>query len=375
MKGRDVAIMTYWGYNDNYGQILQAYALSTYLKNQGHNVKLIKYDHMHDMTTRLSTSRRIKSYIDRPHQFLKGLISRIQHIFSKPNFSKCPCEKSFIEFKENNLSWTELYPTFNDLKSNPPVADCYICGSDMIWAESAFKPDPFYLGFGNPDKKVAYAPSFGRKFISKTFQKEISPLLKQFDNVSVREPSGVEICKKAGCPDAVHVPDPTLLLNEEDYQKIEEKIETPDNYIFAYILGEDSKFYLPKILEISKSSNIPLVYRNAQGGNDLYPQTFMSPGQWLYLIKNAKHIYTNSFHGVIFSIIYKKPFTFLPLKGKSASSNERIDSILSLLELSDQIYNGEMSFESKGEIYTPEKLKKLEGFISTGQNFLKENLS
>lgn len=373
-KKKSVAIMTYWEYNDNYGQILQAYALSYFIKKLGLHARLIKYHHLSDTTTKLSMARRLKSFIYRPGQFLKGLTYRVKHLFKNRNSVSCPCADSFITFKSHHLDWTDDYQTYLELKANPPADDYYICGSDMIWAESAYMPNPFFLNFGSHAKKIAYAPSFGRKSISKIFKNEIKPLLSYFTAVSVREASGIEICKSAGRNDAVHVPDPTLLLSREDYLKIEEPIDTPKDYIFAYLLGESSKLYMPMIIKTADDNNLKIIFRNAQGGDNLHPQTLASPGQWLSLIKNARHVFTNSFHGVIFSIIYRKPFTFLPLTGKGASSNERVVSILSALNLNSRIYNNKVELPESSDLFDSEFESRLETFVNRGKNFLKQNL-
>lgn len=369
-----IAVMTYWGYNDNYGQLMQAYALSTYLRSMGHEPRLIKYDHMHDVSLKRSLISRIYSMAHKPTQLYKGLLNRVSHIFAKPTYSNCPCATSFDAFKQTNLNWTQDYPTYQSLVDNPPQDDVYICGSDMIWAESAFDPDPFFLNFGHPQKRIAYAPSFGRNSITSPYAKYIKALLRPFDAISVREDSGVQICNSLGRSDAICVPDPTLLLSKEDYERIEEPYDIPSPYVFAYVLGEECQKIMPQIIKEANGKNLRVVYRSAQGGkDDGLEQTYPTPSQWLSLIKKADYIVTNSFHGVIFSIIYRKNFVYIPSKGKMSSTNERIYSILNMLNIPGRIYSdGKFFIDSVTYDQGFENL--LSQSISKGKSFLHENL-
>lgn len=116
----------------------------------------------------------------------------------------------------------KVYFTLNELRKEPPGADCYIVGSDQVWSRSLTGGDGrvFYLDFGSKNiKRLSYAASFGNAQFD---EKRLGLLKKRISNycaVSVREKTGKEICKKAGV-DAVHVLDPTMLLNVEDYVKI-----------------------------------------------------------------------------------------------------------------------------------------------------------
>lgn len=372
---KTIAIMTYWGYNDNYGQVLQAYALSTYLRNLEYKATLIQYDHMRDRTTKRGLINRIWSMSYHPMQLLKGVVERLTHLFKKNTYGNCPCEASFRLFKNTNFEWTNYYSTYQELIDNPPKADYYICGSDMIWAESAFRPDPFFLSFGTPIKRIAYAPSFGRKQITKPYASYIKPLLNKFDGISVREDSGVNICEKIIDKEVVCVPDPTLLLTKYDYEKIEEDVSIDSEYVFVYFLGDNAKSFMPKILKEASERGLKVLYRNAQGGSeDDFEKIFPTPGQWLSLIKKAKYVVTNSFHGIIFSIIYRKQFVFIPTVGKGASSNERIYSILKKLDFVFPNFSGSDIILKSRYKYDEQFESKLKDFINVGKEFLKREL-
>lgn len=366
--------MTYWGNNDNYGQLFQLYALSSYLKSIGHQVEIIKYDHMNDTTTKRNLLDRIYTMAYSPKQLIKGITDRFLNIVSsKKLYTDSPSSGSFISFKEKYLNWTQYYPTFSCLEKNPPQADIYICGSDMIWAETAFHPNPFFLDFGKA-KLIAYAPSFGRKKITSPYANYIKSLINKFEAVSVREDSGVKICNSLGRLDAVCVPDPTLLLDKQDYSSLEEPYSVKYPYVFIYIIGADGQSYVPDVVSQAKLKKLDVLYRSAQGGiDDCFDKIYPSPGEWLSLIKDSSYVVTNSFHGVIFSIIYRKKFIYIPSKGKTSSSNERIYSILSKLNISDRIYSGRVFFDDN-MLYDNDFEQRLSKFIDKGKNFLNENL-
>lgn len=124
------------------------------------------------------------------------------------------------------------YDNINELKINPPKADIYITGSDQVWAGWL---EPNYLTFAPPKKKkIAYAVSFGRQQLTAEHQSHIQNWVKQFDAISIRESSGIEICRKMGM-DAVHLLDPTLLLDDVDYLPVNAARAEKRKYIFAIL--------------------------------------------------------------------------------------------------------------------------------------------
>ena len=156
-------------------------------------------------------------------------------------------QEPFETFKKRYiLSTHEVFKSYAQLCDSDEIyADAYICGSDQVWNENFVMHDdngrPWFLDFGSADtKRIAYAPSFGASALSQSYIKYITPMLKQFDAISVREVTGVELCRKAGRYDAVHVLDPTLLLDKKSYQEafVNEELRTSIEgaYAFLYFL-------------------------------------------------------------------------------------------------------------------------------------------
>ena len=303
---------SYIKFNLNYGSALQCYALQQYLKNRGHDASHIR-DYRANPAFLLPKLKNIK-YFKQFWEKVGGLI-KLQ------------------KFIRKNLSLSERgYLSYSSMVKHCPKADCHIAGSDQIWKNANnFR----YLTYVPDDKlKLSYAASFGRRVISDEMKAEIKPYLERLDGISVREKSGVEIINSIGF-DAVHVLDPALLLDYEQYPYAE---NGKDNYYFCYFLNLRDRNSVPfeTIKSIASNNNkelvltAPLNYYLFRDENVQFP----SVEDWLGYYKNADCIFTNTFHGLLFCIVFKKQFVhFL----QDNNENERFYSILSLLGLEDRL--------------------------------------
>lgn len=207
--------------------------------------------------------------------------------------------------------------------------DFFITGSDQIW-RCAYTRGPctvpyFFLNFVSPQQRassISYAASFGTKHWegSPGETQQCRALLRQFKAVSVRESEGVALCESLFGVGAVQMPDPTLLALPEDYQLVINEashFKLPP-YFAAYVLDmSEEKAVLLKSLEaawgVPCRSLMPVGDSIAcVAGKGRYPTV----GAWLYGIQNAKCVITDSFHGCIFSLVYRKPFVCLGNEGR-----------------------------------------------------------
>lgn len=336
MKNKDtkVGIITYWWSKENYGQILQMYALQKYLNNLGYNAFLIKYDPRKDTTLikkKSSFYYLLKLFNPKAiHHFIRQKITTIKREKERINYPRF-----FDEFLKKNIAETDrIYSSINELRKDPPKADIYVTGSDVVW--SLFRP-AYYLDFGSPNtKRIAYAPSFGRDAVSENECRQIEPLLKRFNLITVRESQGVEICAKAGRKDAKLVLDPTLLLQREHYLKIVKTVTKTESFCFLYLLGSETKFSMKQIFKASSTRNLKIVYSTCEKF-DRFTKVYPTINEWLGYYSKAEIIITNSYHGCIFAIIFNKDFIFLPLKGIHSKLNVRVNSLLSELNLMNRI--------------------------------------
>lgn len=339
-----IGILTYWWGSDNYGQILQCYALQKYLRDSGHDAFLIRYNYNNEVF-------KVKSPIwKRAFRALNPAIF-YNHFASKKRHKRALWangERKFDEFRNKYISLSkDSYLRYENLKMTPPEADAYIVGSDQVWNFSFaniqdVKPvvHSYMLDFGNKDvKRLSYAASWGVSSISTELKEEITPLLKNFDYVSVREQNGVNLCKQCGRYDAEWVCDPTLLLSAENYRALysENEIRKPQKkYIFIYMLANQYDFDLDAVYQFAKKREFDVLFVTGNYGVDKRKTFSATIHEWLYLIDNAEYVISNSFHCAVFSILFNKQFGVVKLTGIHEGMNTRLDSLFELFGISER---------------------------------------
>lgn len=337
-----IGIITFWKSADNYGQILQSFALQQYLRNHGHDPFLIRYS---DIVKEGASFKwyRLLHYIIRLPQYVSWYIlerSR-QRKASQYEKSVAHVDRKFGEFMEKYLKYTKDIYTDETIHQNPPVADAYICGSDQIWGGDW----AYYLDFAPEDKpRIAYAPSLGGlTTFDSDYEARLTILLSKFTFIGMREQSGVNVCHRLGRNDAVKVVDPTLLLTCRDYNRLRIPTKVDKPYIFAYILGNPMACKIEEIMKYAHSQHKKLIYVVSAGQIDGYEHLYPQIGEWIDLICQADIVITNSFHGTVFSLIYNRPFITIPLNQGYERMNTRVTEILTESNLTQQLYQGDLS--------------------------------
>jgi hypothetical protein len=175
-----IGILTYWRTRDNYGTVLQRYALQKYLRNAGHDAYLIRYTIGGDLT-KLYWKKKIKTFLlsFKLGKFL--LYQKNKKTDQWINYN----QRNFEKFQDKYLNQSKkTYHFYDELVKEPPEADAYIAGSDQIWNFSDYSLDEakaklhaFFLDFGSSNiKRISYAASFGKENLQDDFIKEITPL-------------------------------------------------------------------------------------------------------------------------------------------------------------------------------------------------------
>lgn len=307
----------------NYGGILQDYALQTILRRLGHEPVTIDYDCRYTKARWLMG--RIKS-------ILKGTKHHIQY----PQYNRSG-QENLNRFIHENIVMTKPVdtPTKEIFDSIHPEA--FIVGSDQVWAPACNVPIEYlgnmFLDFA-PDfkgKRVAYAASFGSgewKYTPEWTEK-CSKLAKNFDAISVREDSGVRLCREYLGVEAVHVLDPTLLLTADDYKKLLVQPEKRTRSLFAYILDTSAQ-KIAFLQSIADQFDLNLVIKGAN--DDL--QWDDSIEGWLSDIRDSAMVVTDSFHGSVFSILFHRPFLSIV---NNKRGTDRFTSLLNKLGLNDML--------------------------------------
>lgn len=334
---KTIGIVTFWDSNDNYGQLLQNFALTFFLKKMNYEPFLIKSK----VIKQRSITKKIKKLLS---YFFSPL--RLKHAIEYKIMKKNAAEankshpRGFDIFRKKYIPFTKEY-TLQELYEEPPKFDVFITGSDQVWATLS---PVFFLQFApSSSKKIAYAASMGGfqpygKDLE-TFKSYIS----NFDMVSLREQQSVDYLASQRVTNIICLPDPTLLLSAADYRHIcnlKEKKSKP--YVFLYLLGNKLDFNIKQIYEYAMQKKLDVIYVASQGRTDKFPKTYPTTEEWLELIENAEIIVTNSFHGTVFSMIFKKKFISILLSGQYTNTNNRITNILYKYGLERHIYNGSL---------------------------------
>ena len=357
----------------NYGGILQAYALQTVLQRRGHEVVVINREYQ-DYPS-------IKLLCLRVGAILKSIIRR--YILGKEEYIIMNPFSSLFRTKWNGFI---IQPFVKkricqspELRNTDSMRryfakqkfDCYIVGSDQVW-RSCYSPciTDFFLKSVPDDSsalRIAYAASFG------TDQWEMPPseteecacLAKMFDAISVREESGVSLCKQHLGVDAVHLLDPTLLLDVEDYIKLFNESRKPKSSgnLFCYVL--DKNPVVDNIINILEEDGFTPLYANIDTtpttGNPRPVQLTIE--EWLRGFYDADFVVTDSFHACVFSILFNKPFV---VYGNIDRGISRVQSLLKMFNLNGRLVCSTDEFiDNKDRIVSLSDAAKLNEIMSS----------
>ena len=212
----------------------------------------------------------------------------------------------FMQFNKKRITRSKYY--LNKGKVRPGFAlayDFYVCGSDQIWnPDFHFSSDVEYLPSVAAEKKIAYAASFGVQHLNKEQFDFANGNIRTFapDRISVREEAALDILQQMGVNDAVALLDPTLVLEPQKWFEVEKKTDfsVPDRYVLIYMLGSAEKDEAKKYAKDHGFIPIDL------GDQSQYDYYATGPEHFVYLIHNATAVFTDSFHAMVFSIIFKR---------------------------------------------------------------------
>lgn len=330
----------------NYGGNLQAFALQKILLKMGHDVVTLDRQWNTPPLT-------VKLLLVRLASFCKSILL---NFLGNPRYICNPFSRQYntLEDKsslrkniQENLSMSEPLYSSKDteeyIKSHP--ADIYIVGSDQVWRR-VYCPsvlDYFLSSVPETVVKLSYAASFGKDDISEYSDEEIkiaAELIQRFKAVSVREESGVDICREQFGVNATKVLDPTLLLDSTDYLEllINYKSKIDGHYLGVYLL-DDNEDKQRIIKKASIELNLPVNIINVSQSTS-HRYKYPSVEEWIANIAFSDFVITDSFHGMVFSILFEKQFSVVNNKNRG---NARFESLLSQLGISDRIISDDVS--------------------------------
>lgn len=351
----------------NVGGVLQAFALQKYLMSLGYEVVILDRRRNDDKIT-MSL-----------HGVAHFILGHVYTYFKLLRYHKIYSLNKFI--KDYMICSPRLYDSRQLSKyiKNKSI-DYLIVGSDQVWRKWNHDPGftnireyffDFLIENANVEK-IAYAVSFGTEEWDVGSDLESCRKSAQlFKAISVREKSGVEICKNSLGLNAIQVLDPTMLLKKEVYQKVMRHHQTAidKNFIFCYFLDKfnTENIDILKLEEFSGCTSYDYKEKNRHG---------LDATLWLNMLYNSKFVITDSFHGCVFSILFNKPFVAL---GNKLRGQARFESLLSTFNLLDRLISGEQPEQIKSvlekDINWSEVNDILESWRRKSFNFIINSLS
>lgn len=337
---------------NNYGAELQATATIKVLQDMGYDAEIINYCYYKNWNFKdtqmsapfVSMSAKGRLMYRVKYRLVNWFVSEVLPRFF-PTIRRRILR--FDDFHKINTKMSKRYLSMPDLYQAKMDYDVYVVGSDQVWNPSASSSiEPYFLTFAPKEaKKISYASSFGVSNIPDSLYEKYKELLSNIDYLSVREQAGVSLVKALTGKEATCVLDPTLLLNREQWGNIMLAYpHMPSRYILVYQLLPSET--LPSLaMRIGEEKKCPVYYLakrayavNAPKGMRLIKDA--GPAEFLWLIKNASCVVTNSFHGTAFSVNFGTPF-YAVLK-PSRGGNARITSLLTSVNLMDRtVYEGD----------------------------------
>ncbi len=392
---KKIRILTFIDTLDNYGQVLQGYALQRFLRDNYPQFDIqvfyetpfisptqsaAKKGFIKQIYARLKAAEKVvrtyfHAYIMRREKYIKRLKEQALQR-QKPEFQAEFDEKAALVAKWNeardfaNFRKEHIVLNCDELRAFEGykaefAADCYIVGSDQVWNGGDLRIEHFHggkhwldfytLNFLPKDsaaRKISYAASLGKREFGSDFEKwYFKDALSKFDAISVRETCNIKTLAELGL-NSVCVPDPSQLLGKNDYEKliatagIDERISNDkvrQNSVFVYMLGNETAINKDEAMGflLGEFGEKGVIYTNANVDfsckSDFERNFAATPQEWLACVRDAKLVVTNSFHGCAFCVLMNTPFVALKLGGGAAPTNTRFEQLFELFGLQNRL--------------------------------------
>lgn len=349
----------------NFGAALQAYALQRFQLLHGYDNRII--DFICDYDSRKYKIFRVHLY----RQSLKYLVSDL--LFAAKNIMR---KHAFQCFRNKYMAITpRRYRSLGETKDLLKDFDALICGSDQIWNKEitgALVPE-YFLDFAKDSgkMKIAYGPSTGNPEIQAEDRETFARLLKNLDSISVRERTAAAQMEALSGKTVAVVLDPVLLLEAGEYDKIIKPVPVKGAFLFFYELEQNPEM-LPFAAKIADEEGLQIIYYAKKSnpairkGINMYRH---GPCEFLFYLKNARYVVTNSFHATVFSILFGKQFITFPTK----KGRLRMIDFLHTLSLDDRLYS--KNADIRRPIDYSEAAKRLEQERNASTGYLLEQLN
>lgn len=336
LRKKKIGILSLYYNNLNYGGVLQAYALCRVLNNKGYDAEQICIQRVFHP---LPHKRTIKDYLN-PKKYYQ----KLKIVFGpRLEAARLRTIAGNLDVREKKVcKFRELVPHSACVYTDDTILDClnhydvFITGSDQVWGITQWT-SPYLMNFVPEGKvKLSYAASMGYTRIDETSKKIYADTLKSYKAISVREEDAVDMLSPLTSVPVVQCLDPTLLLSKSEWDDITTKRKIMERYIVCYFLGDDKslrkliKQYADnKNLKIVTFPHCPAKYHRSDVGFGDYCIYDAGPEEFVSYIKYADYVFTDSFHGSVFALIYKKRFLVFNRRGEE----RMVSRIYSLMEI------------------------------------------
>ncbi|MCR5837305.1 MAG: polysaccharide pyruvyl transferase family protein [Lachnospiraceae bacterium] len=341
-------------FHENYGGMLQAFATTKIIEKKGIEYELIRYE------KQLTLAEKIRFI---PRVFNRVLINdKVEAFIKKRGKKKHPqfsCNdrvrmEAFAKFREKNFAGKErIYKGYKNLCEGAGNYEAVITGSDQLWSPAGLPTNFYNLMFvGDGIKKISYASSFGVSSIPWYQRGRTRKFLERIDYISMRENRGSEIVRELTGRKPLTVLDPVFMLSCDEWKEyIPDERVYEDKYVFAYFLGNNEE-HRSFVKKYAKEHGIKIVtlrhldqYVDSDEQFGDYAPYDVAPDKFLNLLRNAETVFTDSFHGMCFSVINHKQFMVFNRYDANAkhSKNSRIDTMCDNLGLSKNRFKGQDS--------------------------------
>lgn len=369
---KKVGILTFH-FADNFGAVLQAYALQKVIKKLDNKIDVDIIDFRPKSLTQIydhsiNIKRAIKKY---------GYLNTLGFLWNRIYYF-IPVEKrlrTFEKFRKKYLQVSDItYKSTDEIQSNSPEYDYYITGSDQVWNPIYIK----YVGYSyfldfviNNSKKIAYAASIAQP-VEDQYINDYKKHINTFDYISIREKASLKFLHSITEKEIKVTLDPTFLIEKDEWDKIMRVPEINDKYILVYgIQFNDELIELANRISEETGLKIVSFYSKKYFKNMVTSIKYKAPDDFLGYLSKAELVLTNSFHGTVFSIIYNKPFYTVP----HTVTGSRMKDLLETFELQDRlIYRAADIDKVNYDIDFEKTAKILEEHKNGSLNFIKKAL-
>ena len=354
-----------WITHRNFGTVLQAYALQRVLTSLGYENRVID-------------DRKVLDKVPKKKFSPLRLLRRIDWLFPKSASFRRADKEVLREYDDFKNRFIRIDDDWTDREDLADKYDAFIAGSDQIWSPNVPFDDFYYLAFTDRTK-ISYAPSMGVSEYPEDKVTVIKPLIEKFSTLSVREPHGAKILHDQFGMNAEVVADPTMLLTRNEWEElIPESSHEEHPYALCYFLTYNRK-YIDQVKEYCHrhSMKMKMFVVSPELVDIADEDIYTGPIGFLKSIRGADIIFTDSFHGTIFSLIFEKNFhTFKRFSDDSPiNQNSRVEHLMDSVGLGDRMIDTHATDIEAAKTDYVKVREVLQSKRETSIRFLKDSLA